>query len=132
MATKMYVYNTGTDETLEELARLGRDVDLVAGESLMAAARVYEEGMRQRVPKDTHNLEKHIQIKGPQKDGNYYFVEVGVIDDRGFTDAETARYGAAQEYGTSTMAAQSYIRATVDHDTRKARKAASDVLKASL
>ena len=129
---KFTVYNTGMQETFEELARLGRDVDRIADDMLMAGARVLQDGMKDRVPKDTRNLDLHIQIKGPQVDGNFHFVEVGVIHDRAYTDAETARYGVAQEYGTSTMPAHSYIRATMDHDKGKARRAALATAKAAL
>jgi hypothetical protein len=43
-------------------------------------------------------------------------------------NAEIARYGNAQEYGTSNMAAQSYIRATVDEDMGAARAAMKKVV----
>ena len=83
------------------------------------------EGMERRVPKDTHNLEQHLERTGPEQDGNYVFVFVGLSKN---TDADTARYGNAQEYGTSSMTAQPYIRPTLDSDMGAARKAMRKVL----
>jgi HK97 gp10 family phage protein len=92
--------------------------------------------MKRRVPvgekpDDPHpgNLKAHIKIDGPHHDGNYHWAMVGVIHDIAFTDAETARYGVAQEYGTSSMAAQPYIRPTIDEDKGKAGKAMLEVFK---
>jgi len=52
-----------------------------------------------------------------------------VIHDKAYTDAETARYGMAQEYGTSSMSAHPYIRPTLKADNRKIRGAERKVLK---
>jgi HK97 gp10 family phage protein len=81
--------------------------------------------MKRRVPKDTHNLESHLVIWGPRQDGNFHYILVGLVN----ADAKTARYGTAQEYGTSSMAAQPYIRPTLDEDKSKAGKAMLEVLK---
>jgi HK97 gp10 family phage protein len=113
----------GLEEYLEKVAKSGRDVDQAAGNAVLAGAEVARDGMRTRAPKDTHNLENHIQIKGPEQDGTKIFCEVGLIHDDAFTDAETARYGNAQEYGTATMPAQPYIRPTLDNDRSKIRAA---------
>ncbi len=118
------VTTKGLEESLEALAQLGRDLDAAAGRALLAGGEVLKAGMRRRVPKDTHNLEEHIDIDGPHRDGNFHYVEVGVVN----ADAETARYGNAQEYGTSSMAAQPYVRPTVDADKGKASKAMKAVL----
>ena len=83
-------------------------------------------GMVRRVPKDTHNLELHLVKTAVQQDGNFVYGEVGLIG----ADAETARYGNAQEYGKANMAAQPYVRPTMDADKRKIRKAMRDSLKA--
>lgn len=129
MTVRYKATNKGLEETLEELARLGRNVDQVADEMLLASSEVFLEGMQERVPKDTHNLESKLAIDGPHQDGNFHYVEVGLPKG---TDAETARYGSAQEYGTSTMPAQPYIRPTIDHDKGKARKASVEAAKKAL
>lgn len=116
----------GLEEYLERLVQMGKDVDAAAAKALEAGGDVLLAGMKRRVPKDTHNLEQHLVRTEPVRDGNYTYVEVGISKD---ADAETARYGTAQEYGTSSMAAQPYIRPTVDSDAGKARAAMREVLK---
>jgi HK97 gp10 family phage protein len=123
MATKTYLSTKGFDEYLEKIAAAGRDIDKSAQKALLAGAEVAQQGMKRRVRKDKHNLENHIQIDGPHQEGNYSFVDVGVIHKKEFTDAETARYANAQEYGTSSMPAQPYIRTTMSGDASKIRKA---------
>ena len=75
--------------------------------------------MQRRVRKDTHHLEESIEASEPKQDGNFVYIEVGLIN----ADAETARYGNANEYGTSSMPAQPYIRPALDEDMTKARAA---------
>jgi len=129
---KVKLTNKGIREALEDLAKRGKDIDVLSGQALKAGGKVLVGGMRRRAPKDTHNLEEKIQMKGPVVEGNYQYIEVGLPHDRALVDAETARYGTAQEYGTSSMAAQPYIRPTIDEDMRKARKAMLDELKAGM
>lgn len=124
MAKTVRVSTKGLSDSLEEIARLGRDVDAAAASALQAGGEVLLDGMVRRVPKDTRNLERHLVIKGPMRDGNFIAVEVGLIG----ADANTARYGNAQEYGTSSMPAQSYVRATAEADKGKAAKAMRDRL----
>ena len=122
MANRVKVSTKGLEDSLEILSQMGRDLDAAAPEILMAGGEVLQAGMIRRVAKDTHNLEEHIEIDGPHQDGAFHSILVGVVH----ADAETARYGNAQEYGTSSMAAQPYIRPTVDEDGRKASKAMRD------
>ncbi len=118
----------GLDEYLEAIAKAGRDVDAAADKALLAAAEIIQDGMLAEIEAqgliDTHNLENHIRIKGPIVDGNFHQVEVGVIHDIAFTDANTARYGNAQEYGYVQdgrhYPARSYIRTGFDKNRKKA------------
>lgn len=119
MAIRTKFSTKGFREYLEKIEKAGKDIDPITDEALSAGGGVLLDGMQRRVPKDTHNLEHHLAVDGPHQDGNFHYIEVGL--PRG-TDAETARYGNAQEYGTSSMAAQPYIRPTLDSDIRKARK----------
>jgi HK97 gp10 family phage protein len=128
MATRVKVSTKGFEEYLEKLANAGRDVDESVQKALIAGANVAQKGMQKRVRKKEHNLEKHIQIDGPHQDGNFSYVDVGVIPKKSFTDADTARYGNAQEYGTSSMEAQPYIRPTMKEDAGKIRKAIKNSL----
>lgn len=129
MASQFSLDLKGLHEYMEHLAQAGEDVDAAAARAVLTGAELAQDGMVRRVPVDKGNLRDHIQIKGPDQDGNYISVEVGLIHDRNYTDAETARYGNAQEYGTSSMAAQPYIRPTMQGDRRKIRQAMIDSLK---
>lgn len=119
MTTQVKITSKGFEDYLERLNQLGADLDEAAARAVLAGAEVAQEGMIARAPELTGNLKRHIRIKGPDRDGNYVFCEVGVIHEKGFTDAETARYANAQEYGTSSMAAHPYIRPTMYEDRRK-------------
>ena len=116
MASKTYISLRGFEEYREKIVAAGRDIDAVVQTALIEGAEVAKQGMKRRVRKDTYNLQDHIQIDGPHQEGNYSYVDVGVIHKIEFTDAETARYGNAQEYGTSSMEAQPYIRPTMKGD----------------
>ena len=128
MSTQTIFSSKGFEEYLENINQAGEAVDPAAERAVMAGAGVAQTGMQRRVRKDSHNLEKHIQIKGPQRDGNFIFAEVGVIHDKAFTDAETARYGNANEFGTSSMSAQPYIRPTMRNDKGGIRTAEKESL----
>lgn len=124
MAISGYLTTRGFDEYLERVNRAGRDVDGAAARALLAGANVLLPGMKRRVRKDTRNLENHLIIDGPYQDGNYHFLEVGLVG----ADATTARYGNVQEYGSVSVSPQSYIRATLDNDKSKARRAIKESL----
>jgi HK97 gp10 family phage protein len=120
MTTRLKLETKGFAEYLEKIAQAGINVDQAAAGALLAGGEILLDGMKRRVPKDTHNLEKHLTVDGPHRDGNFHYVVVGLAKS---TDAVTARYGNAQEYGTSSMGAQPYIRPTLDTDMRRARQA---------
>jgi HK97 gp10 family phage protein len=113
---------SGVGAYLEELNRLGHDIDVVAQEVVLEAGQQIQADMQNLVPVDTGNLYDHIQINGPHRDGNFHFVEVGVIHDISFTDAETAIYGNVIEYGSSRVNAQPYIRPALKKNKSIMRK----------
>lgn len=121
MAVKTRLTTKGFEEYLEALQKAGEDIDAIADDALEAGGQILLSGMQQRVPKDTHNLERHLSLEGPFVEGNFHYVEVGL--DTTKADADTARYGNVQEYGSARTPAQSYIRPTLDHDMAKARSA---------
>ena len=114
------ITTSGFDEYLERIQKAGRDIDAAIHEALKDGGAVAIEGMHRRVPKDTLNLENHLEATEPQQDGNYSFVLVGISKR---ANAETARYGYAQEFGTSSMQGHPYIRPTMDEDRAKIRAA---------
>lgn len=115
----------GLEEYLETLAAAGADVDLSADRALAAGADVALAGMQRKVPRDTQNLASKLSAGTPQADGNFHSVKIGLGPE---VDADTVRYGNAQEYGTSEMAAQPYIRPTMDGDKSKIRAAMRESL----
>ena len=117
MPIKTRLTTKGFAEYLERLQKAGRDIDAVSDQALMQGGEILLTGMKTRVPKDTHALENSLKIDGPQQDGNFHFIEVGVID----ANDDVARYGNAQEFGWSDHAANPYVRPTLDGDMAKAR-----------
>jgi HK97 gp10 family phage protein len=137
MVTQGYFDLKGMGEYLEEIAKAGVDIDSAAQRALVKGADILQVEMQSLVPigdaahGDPHpgNLLAHIKIKGPLQDGNFNYVEVGVINDIDFTDAETAIYGNVQEYGSATNKAQPYIRPAIDNKRRAVMAAMKESLK---
>jgi HK97 gp10 family phage protein len=129
MTTQFKVLTEGVKESLEAIEKAGKDIDDAVDVALLASAKVFQAEMIRLAPERTGNLKRHIQIKGPIRDGNYHFVEVGVIHDIAYTDAETARYANVQEYGSADTPAHPYIRPAIDTKKREARAELIRVLK---
>ncbi len=123
---KGYFKLKGFDEYLQVIADAGASVDDAAENAVVAGADVLLDGMQRRVPKDTMNLHDHLKRTQPKREGNFISVQVGIIE----ADAETARYGNVQEFGSATMKAQPYIRPTLDGDKAKMRRAQRQSLEA--
>lgn len=128
MPIKSRLVTKGFEEYLERLQKAGRDIDVAVDAVLAAGGQVLANGMHDRVAKDTGNLDEHIGVTEPQRDGNIHFVEVGILN----ADAETARYGNAQEFGSSSMPAHPYIRPALDEDMPAARAVMRKVFKEAL
>lgn len=124
MAIKAKINTKGFDAYFERIRRAGLSIEGAADRAALAGGNVLKTGMRERVRKLTHNLEEHIDVE-PVNNGTFRGVEVGLIH----ADAETARYGTVQEYGSSSVSPQSFVRATVDEDMTAARRAMRDSLK---
>jgi HK97 gp10 family phage protein len=124
MPTRAKLTLKGFDRYLEAIKEAGRDVDAAAARAVQAGGEVALNGMQERVPKDTHNLEEHLELQ-TGRDGNVHYAEIGLLKD---TDADTARYGNVQEFGSTTTAAQPYVRPTMDEDKNKIRKAMRESL----
>lgn len=118
----------GLNDYFEQLARAGEDVDAVAAEVIAEGGFEMQAEMQSLVPIDTGNLYEHIQMDGPKQEGNFTFVDVGVIHVASQTDAETARYGNVMEYGSATTAAQPYIRPALKRKKGVVKQAMQKVL----
>lgn len=116
-------------EMMEQLTALeaGR-IDEVAGEMLDAGADVALSGMQRRVPKRTGRLHDNLKKGQVKRDGNVSHIEMGLIDAPG----DVVRYGTVQEFGSSSVSAQSYQRATMKEDKSKITKAMKAVLEKEL
>lgn len=133
MATTGRLELRGLGEYLEALVQAGKDVDAAAARALEAGAQPILAEMERLVPVgseaegDPHpgNLKKHLGIDGPKREGNYTFVNVGVIG----ADEETAIYGNVQEYGSGSNEAQPYVRPALKSKKAAAMKAMKDSLK---
>lgn len=123
MTTQSNISAKGFEEYLEKVAQAGRNIDDSADKSLLAGGEVIQNGMLENVPILTGNLAEHIKIKGPQRDGNFHAIEVGIIHDKAFTDPATARYGNAQEYGSVKNPPHPFIRPGFDNSKGAAKKA---------
>jgi len=117
MATRVKLTTKGFEPFMEQIVSMGKDLDMITDRALMAGGQVLLDGMRRRAPELTGKLKDSLVIDGPHQDGNFHFILVGMPRSAG---ADVARYGNAQEYGTSSMAAQPYLRPTLDEDKRKA------------
>jgi HK97 gp10 family phage protein len=102
-------------------------LDDAADRALEAGAAVAVDGMQTRVAVLTGNLKSNISTGKPERDGNFHFVEVGLLQG---TDADTARYGNVQEFGSANTPAHPYIRPAMDEDKRKILAAERESLKA--
>lgn len=118
MPIKTRLTTKGLEEYLEEIVRAGQDIDAAADEALPAGGEVLVQGMKARVAVDTHNLQNHIGMTKPQRDGDFHFIEVGLVGD---VDANTARYGNVQEFGSAHTPAHPYVRPALDTEIGKAR-----------
>lgn len=123
---------SGLDEYLEDLNQAGIDVDTAVVAALNKGADVLLDVMKRLVPKDTWNLEHHLEKTPVKRDGNFFFIEVGMRKSP-LPDAETARYANFQEYGNSSMAPQPYMRPAFDNYGKRAsaemRKTLKELLK---
>jgi HK97 gp10 family phage protein len=118
MPIKTRLTTNGFEAYLEKIGRAGQDVDAVTDEALQAGGGILKDGMKRRVAVDTHNLQNHIACSLPRADGNVHFVEIGLLKG---TDANTARYGGVQEFGSAHTHAHPYIRPALDSDMVRAR-----------
>jgi HK97 gp10 family phage protein len=126
MTVRGILTTKGLEEWLEAIVQAGKDVDASADKALSAGAAVALAGMQERVAVLTGNLQETLAASEPQQDGNFHFVEVGLL--RG-VDADTARYGNVQEFGSANMPAQPYVRPAIDEGKAAIRKAMRESLK---
>jgi HK97 gp10 family phage protein len=118
----------GLSEYLEALQQAGVDIDAAAQRALEAGGTILEAEMETLVPVDEGNLKAHIVMDGPHQDGNFSYVEVGVVG----ADEKTAIYGNVQEYGSPSknIKAQPYIRPAIDGKRLAVNRTIRESLKA--
>jgi HK97 gp10 family phage protein len=97
---------------LEAIQETGKDIDAAVDQAMLAGGPILLEEMKKNAPIDTHNLQEHVRMIGPTVQGNIHTMEIGIIGNATLTDADTMRYAMAQEFGTASMPAHSFIRAS--------------------
>ena len=126
MTTRATITLKGFGEYLEKVNQAGKDVDQAAAKAVSAGGDVLLDGMLQRVPRRTGKLASTLIRTEVMRDGNFSFVISGMPKD---ADADVARYGNVQEYGSASTKAHPYIRPTIDEDKGRARTAIRKSLK---
>lgn len=126
MPLKTRLTTNGFEAYLERIVQAGLDIDAAADAALSAGGEILQNGLRRRVPVKTGNLRDHIGVGAVVRDGNFHYIDVGILHG---TDSDTARYGAVQEYGSANTAAQPYIRPTLDQDFKLARARMREIFK---
>jgi len=118
----------GMAQYLEEIQQAGLDIDAAAQRALLKGAIVLHTEMQVLVPVDEGDLKANIKIVGPFQDGNFSYVEVGLID----APKEIAIYGTVQEFGSPSknIPAQPYFRPSFDRKKALAMRAIRESLKA--
>jgi hypothetical protein len=130
VATTGSISTKGLDEYLEAIVKMGRDVDDAAAQAALAGAEVLRGTMHDFAAELTGNLRAHILVFGPLQDGNYIYVEVGVIRRNGLVDADTLRYANAQEYGwNGQQHSHPFVRPGLATGRSPARRAMIDKLR---
>lgn len=119
----------GFDEYLDKIAAAGASIDEAASKAVDAGGEVIQKGMLKRAPELTGNLKRHIKKIGPDKDGNFHYVKIGVFNVK--RNKAGASYLFYQEMGSVHNAPHPYIRPAFDEDKGKARKAELESLKES-
>ena len=118
----------GMAEYLEAIQQAGEDIDAAAQRALSKGGEVLLADMDSLVPVDEGDLKANLIVDGPHQDGNFSYVDVGLID----APKEIAIYGTVQEYGSPSkhIKAQSYIRAAIHRVKSKVMRAIRESLKA--
>lgn len=131
---KARITTQGFAEYLDALAKAGRDIDGITDDALASGGEVLLEGMQRRAPVlkipdprfRAGDLRDALRCTEPQKDGNYHYVEIGLLKG---TERRIIIYGVVQEFGSSSVSPQPYFRPTLDEDMTKARNAMRVVFK---
>ncbi len=113
----------GLMELYDQLAELGEDIDQVAAESLDAGADVVLAGMKKRVAVDTGKLKDSLKKSKPKREGNETMIEIGQIPEEGKISPQDAIKANVNEFGSSSMVAQPFVRPTMTEDKSKITKA---------
>lgn len=108
----------GMAQLLAKLQQLQADAEYYLIDAAEAAGYVVERAAKKIVPVDTGNLRRSIFTEVAESSPERAVVEVG-------TDVE---YAQEVEEGTSTRAAQPYLRPALDENADKAREVAAKVL----
>lgn len=117
----------GIDLALDRLSKEASRVAVKGAQAVTAGAQVYYDEMQRRIPRDTGETAKHMKIKKPQQTTDGWSCLITYEGQR----SDGQRYGTiafVNEYGTSSRAAQPFMRPSVEAKTGDA----ADAMKAEL
>lgn len=129
MTTRATLNLKGLAEYLETIQQAGLDIDAAAQRALMKGGAVLKTEMDTLVPVgESGDLKSAVVLDGPHQNGNFNYVEVGVIN----ASADVAEYGNVQEYGSPSknIPAQPYIRPAIDNKRSAVMRETRESLKA--
>ncbi len=131
MTTTGKIDLSGFREYLEKLAAYPDLLDASVGEAVLAGAQVTLAEMVRLVPRsdeDKPHLADQLSIGELQQDGNFFYVEVGLLD---LGENNYFIYGFVVEYGSARQAATPYIRPGLENKKGAVRQSQYEVLKKS-
>ena len=123
--TRSTLTTAGFEEYFERVEQAGNNIDAVCDEALSTGGEVLLEGMERRAPRKKGHLVARIQVVGPDREGNYHFIKVGIFN----VDRDKELYFFYQENGSARNAAHPYLRPTFQEDLRAARAKMLEVFK---
>lgn len=107
----------GINEYIEFLDKKASEIDIVARSALAEIGEILKADMQARVTvisgEHSQNIIDHLAIKTPSGEGHYNYIQVGIIHDKAFTDAETAKQAVAVEFGSVHNAAMPFVRPAI-------------------
>lgn len=122
---------SGIDDALDELRKMGEDVDRLGPAAALAGAQAAVAEMEKTVPVRTGGLKGHIAIDGPHHtlaDGHFCDVYPTGTKKNGRKRERYETVGFVLEYGRSNMPANPWMRTAVEQNADAIADAMAEAL----